>query len=162
MKSLSAVALAAVMLWVPVDGVAQRDPLKGVTTVNHLVSIGWDSDITGKTEEQYRQELETAFELGLLRAGVRVTDEPGPSLWCSSNVNGSRNGVTVAAGVRVEYREGVVPWAGPGVASFDDFRMATTWDTSLVLLVGINNLEGTSDGEWCAEQFELAWLRANN
>ena len=163
MRFLTLVALP-VMLWVPVDGVAQqRDPLKGLTTTNDLISVTWDSGITGTTEEQYRQELETGFELGLLRAGVRLTDEALSFLACSSSVRtAGTSGAMVAASLLVSYREGVVPWAGAGVASFDDWQIATTWSANAVVTMGINNLEGTSDGEWCAEQFELAWLRANN
>ncbi len=48
------------------------------------------------------------------------------------------------------------------MASFDDFQVATTWELASVGVVGIDNLDGETEGEWCAEQFELAWLRANN
>ena len=63
MRFLTAVALAAVMLWVPVDGVAQtptRNPLKGLTTMAHLAGVIWNDGIEGKSEAQYTQELENA------------------------------------------------------------------------------------------------------
>jgi hypothetical protein len=114
MRFLTLVALL-VMLWVPVDGVAQRNPLTGLTTMYHLIDVAWPSDITGTTEEQYRQELENAFELGLLRAGVRLADEPGPYLSCNSTLVVTADGNSAARSRIVEYREAVVPWAGAGL-----------------------------------------------
>ena len=52
MRFVSAVALAAVMLWVPVDGVAQRNPLVGLTAVDTRTLISWDDRITLMTECQ--------------------------------------------------------------------------------------------------------------
>ena len=161
MRFLTAVALALVMLWVPVDGVAQRDPLKGLTTMSHLVSIDWDDDIEGKSEAQFTQELETAFALGLLRAGVKLSDDPiTPYLHCSTGIAVAGDLVAIAG--NVSYSESVVPWAGPGVASSNDGFVASTWRRSVVATVGHMVLEGTTFGEWCAETFELAWRRANN
>ena len=38
MRFVTAVALAVVMLWVPVDGVAQRNPLTGLSTMGQQVA----------------------------------------------------------------------------------------------------------------------------
>ena len=66
MRFVSAVALAAVMLWVPVDGVSQelRNPLKGLSTMNHLVSVDWHDEIRS-SEQLFIQDAERAFELAL-------------------------------------------------------------------------------------------------
>ena len=82
MRFLTTVALTLVMLWVPVDGVAQdRHPLKGRYTVSLSTTVIWDDNIEGKSETQFTREVATAFELGVLRAGVKLS-EPGdnPSL----------------------------------------------------------------------------------
>jgi hypothetical protein len=68
MKFLTAVALALVMLWVPVDGVAQIDPMAGLTTVDAVVSVTWSDRIASKSESNYTRQLEDAFRLGLMRA----------------------------------------------------------------------------------------------
>ena len=69
MRFLTAVALALVMLWLPVDGVAQdRDPLKGLTGVNVQGVVEWDDLITNTSRENYTQRFQNAFELGWRRA----------------------------------------------------------------------------------------------
>jgi hypothetical protein len=168
MRFLTAVAL--VMLWVPVDGVAQqpRNPLTGLTTTGHLVYVDWDDDIEGKSEAQFTRELETAFELGLLRTGIKLIDpvEAVDYVYCSVNLLASLDGLTISYSSQTEYREFVVP-IGAAIL-FDvgalegNVQIASTWDASLVGSVGVNNLSGTALGEWCAEAFELDWRRANN
>jgi hypothetical protein len=149
-----------------VDGVAQRNPLKGLTTMSHLASVTWDDLIEGKSEAQYTQELETAFELGLLRTGIKLDTDPQLGyLYCMVNLIADGDNITFAQSITVEYREEVVP-AGVGLsgtATFDEhWQMATTWRTSFVYIVERNRLSGTDDGETCAEAFELEWRRANN
>ncbi|HIL88949.1 MAG: hypothetical protein ABGY10_01870 [bacterium] len=39
---------------------------------------------------------------------------------------------------------------------------AETWYEQASYVLPITDLTGTEDGQWCAEQFELAWRRANN
>jgi len=77
MRFLTAVAL--VMLWVPVDGVAQErgDPLRGITTVLPVVDLLMDEAVSPEVKEKYDQEIEDAFELGLLRAGLELTPRRG-------------------------------------------------------------------------------------
>ena len=95
MRFLTAVALAAVMLWVPVDGVAQRQPaqLKGTTTVDieDQVFVGWDELMPSwVSEAQYKVEAQAAFELGILRAGLKIgkppEGDPPRSLGCTLDV----------------------------------------------------------------------------
>ena len=51
MKFLASVAIAAVLLWAPVEGAAQdgagRNPLRDLTTANQSVVLSWDDLITG-------------------------------------------------------------------------------------------------------------------
>ena len=166
MRFITAVTLATVMLWVPVvDGVAQRNPLKGLTTMGHSVLVTWDDRIEGKSEAQYRQELETAFELGLLRTGIKLDDESLSYLFCSVRFLPTTEGLTISLALTVEYNEGVVPLevALSGTATVDEhWQVATTWSADDVGTVGADRLSGTPHGERCAEHFELAWRRANN
>ena len=154
MKFLTAVALALVMLWVPVDGVAQdRNPLKGVTSVDPRVIVTWDDRITFKTESQFLRGSEDALELGLLRAGLRV-DSSAPNFVTCWVVLLSRDGNTVSYAWRVAFEELVTI---QGQRHFAD-----TWSTMGVVTVGVGNLEGDGLGEDCAEAFELRWRRDNN
>ena len=95
MKFLTAVALALVMLWVPVDAVAQRDPLKGVISVDPQVIVTWSDIITLKSETQFTQEVETALELGLLRAGLKVAPDVLNFVNCEIILN-TRDGVVLS------------------------------------------------------------------
>jgi len=156
MKFLTAVGLAAVMLWVPVDGVAQeRNPLTGVTSVDPRVIVTWDDRITLQTESQYVRELEDALELGVLRAGLSV-DSSAPNFLTCRSVLISREGNTVAYSWRIAFEEIVTVQGSAGT------QFADTWSTMGVGTVGVNNLDGASMGERCAEAFELEWRRANN
>jgi hypothetical protein len=110
MRFVSAVALALVMLWVPVDGVAQVDelpnPLRGLTTVDATVFVDWDDRISGKTEEQYTREVERAFELGILRAGLNEDSDAPNYLTCSTNfITANEAGTLVAFTRRIVLRE---------------------------------------------------------
>ena len=170
MKFLTAVALALALLWVPVDGVAQefRDPLKGVISVDPQVIVTWSDIITLKSETQFTQEVETAFELGILRAGLKTGkppegDPPRP-LGCTLDVRPvNQNTLFVLA--RVSLYEMVVLWEEAELAT-RGFRgagfLAQSWWEQATNVLPITDLNGTEDGQWCAEQFELAWLRANN
>jgi len=160
MRFLTAVALAAVMLWVPVDGVAQmRNPLTGLSRAGHVVYVQWHDQITRVSEQSFTQEVERAFELGLLRTGITVDEgfgEYGNYLECDGQVfsHSEDNGNRAAYSYEVSYREIVTVGGGS--------QFATTWFTSTLGIVGIDNLSGTDLGEWCAERFELEWRRANN
>ena len=154
MRFLTAVALALVMLWVPVEGVAQfRDPLKGVTSVDPSMLITWDDRITLKTESQFRRESEDALELGLLRAGLKVDSSASNFLDCGV-VLLSRDGNTIAYAWRLDFRELVT------LGSMQQW--ADTWSTGGVQTMGVSNLDGATLGETCAEAFELRWRRDNN
>ena len=51
----------------------------------------------------------------------------------------------------------------PDLRGLPDYRQwADTWSTMGVATVGVDNLDGADMGEACAEDFELAWRRANN
>ena len=64
MRFLTAVALALVMLWVPVDGVAQEipNPLKGITELDLSVEVAWDDSITRMSEAELTREVERALD----------------------------------------------------------------------------------------------------
>ena len=152
------VALAAVMLWGPVDGAAQgslRNPLKGLTVIAPTVIVSWDDGIEGKTEAQYKREVRSAFELGLLRMRIRLDQNVRGVLNCRLILLRSSNGRLVAYAMNVLYSESVVV---NGTAT----QRAITWSGRAVGMVGLDNFSGTEAGEWCAETFELDWLRANN
>ena len=173
MRFLAAVALAAVMLWVPVDGVAQefRNPLKGLSTTNHGVVLSWQ-DMIKTSEAVFRQEVEDAFELGLLRTGITLDQDVGGGLRCRVDlfVPPYDEGPYVVVSYRVGYIESVVSL--DAVVRFEEtlnddtilegMLFGETWGLSYLGGVGQDNLSGTHAGEWCAENFELAWRRANN
>ena len=173
MRFIGAVALALVMLWVPVDGVAQRNPLTGLTAMGHLVNVNWHDDIS-MSEAQFTQELETAFELGLLRTGVTMGEGGGggTALFCEASLVAPTSGSEildrnlVGAAMSVSLMEGVVlaraAISGNPLNFDEDVQIAETWRAVRAMLVGTNNLSGRDLGEWCAETFELAWRRANN
>jgi len=164
MRFVSAVALAAVMLWVPVDGVAQdRNPLAGVTSVDPTVYLTWDDRITLKTESQFDRQAEDALELELLRAGLTV-DPDAPNFVACTIVLVTREGNSVAYAWHVAYTERVWPWLLPPARQGDpeNRQWADTWSQMGTGTVGVSNLEGAEFGRRCAEQFELAWRRANN
>jgi hypothetical protein len=157
----------------PVDGVAQKQParLKGLTTVNleNAVIVGWNELMPSwKPEAQYRAEAEVAFELGILRAGLKtgkgLEDAPPGSPHCILDVR-PVNPTTLFVVLRVGWGEIVVPWEAAELAA-RGFRevgfIAETWYEQSSDVLPITDLNGTEDGQWCAEQFELAWRRANN
>ena len=152
MRFLTAVAL--VMLWVPVDGVAQIDPMAGLTTVDAVVSVTWNDRIASKSESNYTRQLEDAFRLGLMRAGVSL-DEAAPNfLSCNVVLLPSQDASLIAAAYRIVLRE-FVTYKGQR-------QLADTWSQMGTFIVGGNNLDGENDGRNCAEVFELAWRSANN
>ena len=148
--------LVVALLCVPVDGVTQErtDPLKGVTSVYPRVGVGWDDRITLKTESQYRRQAEDAFDLGLLRAGLRLDPESFKVLTCKVALLSSEGRVAYAW--LLEFQE---PVTRVGV---QEISYGTTWSLHGVASSGVSNLDGARLGETCAEQFELAWRRANN
>ncbi len=158
MRFIAAVTVAAVLFLTPVDGMAQGiDHLKGLTSVDPRVYVTWDDRITLKTESQFERQAETALELGLLRAGLRVDTTAPNFLNCEVVVIVSdleKQGNSVSYAWSVAFRERLFR-AGEGV-------WADTWSTMGVVTVGINNLDGETLGESCSEEFELAWRRANN
>jgi len=66
---------------------------------------------------------------------------------------------------RVSLYEMVVPWEEAELAT-RGFReigfLAQSWWEQATNVLPMTDLNGTEDGQWCAEQFELAWRRANN
>jgi hypothetical protein len=175
---LLVVALAAILLWVPVDGVTQelRNPLRSMTVMDHAVTVTWDNQISS-SEQRFTQEAERAIELGLLRTGITLDEDAGSYLSCSINLLAVNNGNTVIYSHDVSFREPVMPWNSAAYLLMNpnavdqaempdileaNYQFADVWGTSSVGTVGINNLSGTSFGEWCAETFELEWRRANN
>jgi hypothetical protein len=168
MRFLTAGALAAVMFWVPVDGVAQqRNPLVGLSVIDHFVTVDWDDQIRS-SEQKYTQEAERAFELGLLRAGITLDEDAATLLGCGANLfaPSTLDGNQVIHSYEVAYREIVVPVGAARTvlpSAIDAYRQfARTWGTGSVGIVGITKLSGTALGEFCAEAFELEWRRANN
>ena len=163
MRFLTAVALAVAMLWVPVDGVAQRNPLTGLTTVDVTVTVDWDDSIEGVSETVFTQEVERALELGILRAGLREDSNALNFLRCNINLFSDGGLIIYSREIRLE--EMVVPWLtvrDGQVASIDNMAFSATWDVGYIGRVGLDNLDGESQGEGCAEAFELEWRRANN
>ena len=103
MRFLTAVAL--VMLWVPVDGVAQRNPMAGLTTVNAIVSVTWNDRIASKSESNFTRQLEDAFRLGLMRAGVSLDEDAPNFLSCVVVLQANPDGTTIAAAYRTVLTE---------------------------------------------------------
>ena len=166
MRFLTAVALALVMLWVPVDGVAQRDPLKGLSEVILEVVVDWDDDIRSPSQAQFAQEVERAFELGILMTGLKAIKYDSdhldtPYLMCSVVMNRAGDMDIVGLSISIALMEGVVPWNRQGLG-LDEFGLGKTWDTHWAATVGIPSLDGRDVAETCAEEFELEWRRANN
>jgi len=173
MRFLTAVALALVMLWVPVDGVAQEEPpeinipdripLKGLTYLDPEVSIAWHDNIRNQSERQYTQEVEMAFELGLRRAGLNIDyppflDEP-KSFVCAITL--VADGVGVAGSVEVHLIE--IGTRFLGRSENVGVQGVKTWAKSMMFMLSSSSfLDGKEHGEWCAENFELEWRRANN
>ena len=154
MRFITAVALALVMLWVPVDGVAQIDPMAGLTTVDAFVSVTWSDRIASKSESNFTRQLEDAFRLGLLRAGVSLDEDAPNFLSCDVVLQPTPDGTILAAAYSIELWE-FVTYKGQR-------QFATTWSKMGVYTVGSNKLDGAADGRVCAETFELAWRSANN
>ena len=154
MRFVTAVALAAVMLWVPVDGVAQIDPMAGLTTVNAVVSVTWSDRITTKSESNFTRQLEDAFRLGLLRAGVSLDEDAPNYLTCTVILKTTGDEATLAAAYSIDLKE-FVTYKGQR-------QFGTTWSRMGVYSVGSGKLDPEIDGKDCAETFELAWRSANN
>ena len=119
----------------------------GLSTVRAQVLVSWDERITGKTRDQFTQELESSFLLGVQRTGVKVEGSARTFLVC-----------------RVEflYTAGLV--ASSTEVSFQEIigrRFAETWSSSVVGTVGDRQLEGKIFGAQCAEAFEAAYRSAN-
>ena len=157
----------------PVDGVAQSRParLKGTTTVDieDQVFVGWHELMPSwVSEAQYKVEAQAAFELGILRAGLKIgkppEGDPPRSLGCTLDVR-PVNQTTLSVLSRVSLYEMVVPWEEAELAT-RGFRevgfLAQSWWEQATSVLPITDLNGTEDGQWCAETFELAWRRANN
>jgi len=169
MRFLTAVALALVMLGVPVDGVAQRNPLTTVSQINNVVVVIWDDDIEGNSEAQFTQEIENAFELGLLRTGIRLTPGYGPKLQCLVHTMQIPNDPRIAYSIGVSYHEVMVDWgsarrsreSGDPIDAGDS-QIVATWSESTVGYMGKDVFSGTPLGEWCIEGFEIARFRASN
>jgi hypothetical protein len=81
MRFLTAVALALVMLWVPVDGVAQQSALqdhpqlRGISRVFSRVSLSMTESIPEERVAEFEEEIQDAFDLGLLRAGIELNQQ---------------------------------------------------------------------------------------
>ena len=154
MKFLTAVALAAVMLWVPVDGVAQIDPMAGLTTVNTHVRVTWSDRIATKSESKFTRQLENAFRLGLMKAGGSLDEDSPIFLSCVVVLQANQDRSTIAAAYNTVLSE-LVTYKGQS-------QFADTWSKLGTYIVGGNKLDGEDDGRVCAETFELAWRSANN
>ena len=176
MRFLTAVALALVMLWVPVDGVAQEDyldRLKGIESVKLLVSNTWDDRITGISQDQFRTEIWNNFELGILRGGLKVVDEPIFRLNCKVWLMvGGHDGELVVFRREVALEKLVLlldlalekRGTMTAMDMVDDSFSADVWKSGETGQVGMNylNVAASQIGASCAEDFELAWRRANN
>ena len=154
MRFVTAVALAAVMLWVPVDGVAQIDPMAGLTTVDAVVSVTWDDRIDVSSESNFTRQLEDAFRLGLMRAGVSLDEDAPNYLTCTVILKTTGDEATLAAAYSIDLKE-CVTYKGQR-------QFGTTWSRMGVYSVGSGKLDAEDDGRICAEAFELAWRSANN
>lgn len=145
---LALLALAAMAS--PVSGQMYGDDaaaFAGVKAFNARVAFDWDDGITQKTEAQFTRELESAFQLGVLRAGAQVRDDAPNYLWCELYL--LYNDGLVALSIDVKYWERI---AG---------RWVQTWNSGAVGIVGGLNLDGRRYGTTCAERFEFAYRTAN-
>jgi hypothetical protein len=138
----------------PVLGQIQTPVLQGVDSVAALVLVTWGAQNSPITGTQYENQLRDAFELGLLRAGLRLeaTGVPDGVILCTVVAVGSP---TIGYAVSVEFKEPVF--------DEDTFerRIATTWSYMQAMAGGQQSIDGGEEGTWCAEQFEIEWRKAN-
>ena len=179
MRFLTAVALALVMLWVPVDGVAQQsalqdDPLRGTSRVFSRVLLSMTESIPEERVAEFEEEIQDAFDLGLLRAGIELNQQDperlGPVLLnCEALVllaagipGTSVPYMLVTSGV---YLEEIMPAEArlDPVPPGTNFWLVQTWKGLRDLRYQpLPDFSGTEIGEFCADQFLTAWRRANN
>ena len=172
MRFLTAVALALVMLWVPVDGVAQFHPLTGLLGVGLEVRIQWDNQITQAqvNEAQFTREVEDAFELGIRRLGLEIGIIYDAYLYCRAQLMAFDNGNVIVFRYEADLRQRVLEHAKALAVGSDLDKMmgesfyATTWSKKWVGAVGKDNLRGwgTRIGQNCAEDFAASWRSWNN
>ena len=135
-----------------VAGQLNESALVGVTTANARVYVSWDDRITSITESQFTDQVRQRFELGLLRAGVKLDADAPNFLNCELTLVAPSDVGVVGIARTIQFQEMVGP----------ELAWVITWEHLWVAIVGKNNLEGESYGESCAEAFEADWLRANN
>ena len=131
--------------------------------VHPAVILDWDDGIP-LDESQVEGEVRQAFELGLLRAGVKVVDDySGPVLFCSMNImwvedDDYRGGGFLVYSTEVKLSVLVYPALYPPGGQL---TAAVTWDTGKVGLASPRNLGPEDEGQYCAETFEREWRLAN-
>ena len=173
MRFLTAVALAVVMLWVPVGGVAQgyTERLKGITEISQQVVPAVLMTWWGKRDlpagiNGYLRTVEETFELGLMRTGLKLIEplRADHSLYCQIEINGPTTTDWVIRSLWLELWE----WVEVTDINGNPERLnVRTWKGSGSVKSGsratvLNLMNGKADGELCVETFELEWRRANN
>ena len=131
-----------------------------------------DEAVSPEVKEKYDQEIEDAFELGLLRAGLELTPRRGrtgipPLLICDAMaliyVNRAQSIPLMSTLTEVKLKEYLVREDPYDPSTGDGTWMSDSWSSGHQL--GTKHLEDWSaqeHGQFCAEQFVTAWRRANN
>ena len=134
--------------------------LVGVDSVRLSVNLTFDDAIPVMPRLTYVQGLTDAFESSVRSSGVRVVGSSADELVCSvailwqpdsSYEGGGFAGSSVVVGFRVPVTVG---------ATHED-RYAETWGMRSVGMVSGVNFDPAVNGRFCAQQFRVAWLRAN-
>lgn len=133
-----------------------RAPLVGIELVAPEVDVTWHEAITEVSRAQFEVSLRDAFELGLLRAGLKLSsDDLDHVVLCSIRLL-SNEGL-VAFSFEVKLSEIVSD------SQTSDRYLGETWSRGAVGTVGEENLSehAKTMGTDCAEWFEAEWRRAN-
>jgi hypothetical protein len=164
MRFVTPVALAVILLWVPVDGVAQTECLAeeclvGITEVSVSVSLDeLSSAPLLESDAEFLVAAERALELGLLKAGLAVgslEEDAALIVECQFYVSGNDAGEGIWS-----WRTGLTVYAL--TPELDTVSPAIIWDVIGLGRGRIDDVYGKDVGTMCAEDFELEWRRVNN
>ena len=101
-------------------------------------------------QERFRQNAQTAFELGLRRDGVTVTTDAPNYLLCTFRLTSSDSGLII-------YSYGVQYFA----FNFDGGVHALLWEDGGMVTVGRDNFSAPYAASDCVNNFANAWLAQN-
>tara|TARA_B100000686_G_scaffold73849_1_gene79619 strand:- start:889 stop:1431 length:543 start_codon:yes stop_codon:yes gene_type:complete len=180
MKRVIVFSLVIGMLGMPVGGVAQNQerPLRGITKIYPIVSLTISETVPQEQVANYEREIEDAFELGLLRAGIELIglNETDPErigpvvLGCSAvvllaaGIPGARDVyMIVTEEVKLQETGHLLSSSRYMPESLPDPWLVTTWKIGPSLRYQpLRDFTGSEIGRFCAEQFVNDWRRGNN